>query len=352
MFHTAWQQVKNWHKDASTEGLVQLVDEHYYCAPEWFLSNTHRYDDHTFYPRSDKDTKVFVGEYAAHTSDKRNNLEAALAAGAYMTSLERNGDVVELASYAPLFAKKGSTQWTPDMIWFTNSESYASPDYYVQQMFMTHQTSLTVPYTLVQPLPKEKQKSIGGSVGLGSWLTSTEYSNVKLTDANGTLLYDSNAANSLDGFRLESGSWNINNGTISQTANASNCRAILTSISADDYTLELTAKKTAGSEGFIVIFGAQNMGRDFYWWNIGGWGNTGSCIEKGTKALRSTLTDIKDISIEENRDYKIKIEIKGENIKCYLDGRLIHDVTDKINPDPLYAHVGWSSDKESANRSL
>ena len=345
LFHSAWRQVKSWKKDKATEALVQLVDEHYYCAPEWFFANTSRYDDRAFYPRTTGSAKVFVGEYAAHADGKKSTLYAALAAGAYMTAIERNGDVVELASYAPLFAKKGSTQWTPDMIWFTNSKSYATPDYYVQQLFMTHRSDFTVPYTLVQPLPSEPQKSIGGSVGLGAWLTAAAYSDVTLTDSDsGTLLYSSAQADGLDGWRRETGNWDFENGSIIQNANATNCRAFLADISAENYTLEMTARKTAGQEGFIIIFGAQKQGKEFYWWNLGGWGNTASCIEKGNKSVRAAISEIKDIHIEENREYRLKLELAGEHIRCYLDGKLLHDIVDKINADPLYAHVGTAAD--------
>lgn len=109
---------------------VDLVDEHYYKAPEWFLSNAARYDS---YDR--KGPKVFAGEYAAHTRDKRNTFEAALAEAAFMTGLERNADIVRLATYAPLFAHVDAWQWGPDLIWFDNLKMYKSPNYFVQQMY-------------------------------------------------------------------------------------------------------------------------------------------------------------------------------------------------------------------------
>ena len=109
-----------------------IVDEHYYMAPDWFLSNTGRYDH---YDRSGP--KIFAGEYAAQTSgvakpDNRNNWKAAISEAAFMTGLERNGDVVQMASYAPLMAHVDAWQWTPDAIWFDNLRSYGTPDYYVQ----------------------------------------------------------------------------------------------------------------------------------------------------------------------------------------------------------------------------
>ncbi|MUP36761.1 alpha-L-arabinofuranosidase C-terminal domain-containing protein [Labilibaculum euxinus] len=109
---------------------VDLVDEHYYKNPEWFYKNAKRYDT---YDR--KGPKVFAGEYAAHDTDKANNLRAALAEAAFMTGLERNADVVHMATYAPLFAHVDAWQWRPDMIWFDNLTSVCTPNYYVQKMY-------------------------------------------------------------------------------------------------------------------------------------------------------------------------------------------------------------------------
>jgi len=112
------------------ENKVSMVDEHYYKEPSWFLKNLHRYDT---YDR--KASHIYVGEYAAHDVDRKNTLRSALAEAAYMTSLERNGDVVGMASYAPLLAKSGNTQWVPDMIYFNNTGVMPSVNYYVQQLY-------------------------------------------------------------------------------------------------------------------------------------------------------------------------------------------------------------------------
>ncbi|MCA9238000.1 MAG: hypothetical protein KDA44_21150 [Planctomycetales bacterium] len=109
---------------------LALVDEHYYRSPEWFLENLHRYDD---YDRARP--HVYLGEYAAHERDRRTTLRSALAEAAYMTQLERNGDVVQFASYAPLLAKRGHTQWNPDLVYFTNTRVAPTINYYVQQLF-------------------------------------------------------------------------------------------------------------------------------------------------------------------------------------------------------------------------
>jgi alpha-L-arabinofuranosidase len=124
---------------------ADLIDEHYYRRPEWFLQNAKRYDS---YPRNG--SKVFAGEWAAQ-SDKtvsisnRNNWLTAMTEAAFMTGLERNAEVVHMASYAPLFAHSDGWQWTPDLIWVNNLQSYGTPDYYVQKLFSLNKGSKVVP---------------------------------------------------------------------------------------------------------------------------------------------------------------------------------------------------------------
>jgi alpha-L-arabinofuranosidase len=127
-FHSGEDFEKGW--KIAEELKLQMVDEHYYVQPEWLMANVHRYDK---YPRTS--SKVYLGEYASWG----NKLKNAIAEAAYLTGLERNGDVVHLASYAPLLAKKGFTQWTTDLIFFDNVNILLTPNYHVQKMFMTNQ---------------------------------------------------------------------------------------------------------------------------------------------------------------------------------------------------------------------
>lgn len=109
---------------------IPMVDEHYYVPPQWFWENLTRYDG---YDRTR--SQVYLGEYAAHDKDRRNTLRSALAEAAYLTSLERNGDVVRFASYAPLLAKRGHTHWSPNLIYFTNDSLVRTTNYHVQRLF-------------------------------------------------------------------------------------------------------------------------------------------------------------------------------------------------------------------------
>jgi alpha-L-arabinofuranosidase len=127
---------------------AEIVDEHYYRAPEWFFQNAKRYDN---YDR--KGPKIFAGEYAAQSvaiasPDNKNNWQCALSEAAFMTGLERNADVVHLASYAPLFAHAEGWQWTPDLIWFDNLKAYGTPNYYVQKLFSVNKGTNVLPISI------------------------------------------------------------------------------------------------------------------------------------------------------------------------------------------------------------
>jgi len=127
---------------------ADMIDEHYYRRPEWFLENAKRYDN---YPRNG--SKVFAGEYAAQSDrtvsvDNKNNLKTAISEAAFLTGLERNADVVYMASYAPLFAHIDGWQWAPDMIWVDNLRSYGTPNYYVQKLYSLNKGTNVVPVLL------------------------------------------------------------------------------------------------------------------------------------------------------------------------------------------------------------
>ncbi|MCD7901701.1 MAG: alpha-L-arabinofuranosidase [Bacteroides sp.] len=127
-FSEGTDYVEGW--NVATKLGVPMVDEHYYQPPGWFIHNQDYYD------RYDRNkSKVYLGEYAAHLPGRPNNVETALAEALYMTTLERNGDVVAMTSYAPLLAKEGFTQWNPDLIYFTNTEVKPTVGYYVQQLY-------------------------------------------------------------------------------------------------------------------------------------------------------------------------------------------------------------------------
>lgn len=136
MFEKGWKAMKELKAD--------LVDEHFYRDEHWFLSHGLRYEG---YDR--KGPKVFAGEYACHGKGKKwNHFETSLYEAAFMTDLERNADVVDMATYAPLFAHVDGWQWRPDMIWYDNTRMFKSVSYYVQQMYACNKGTNVLPLTM------------------------------------------------------------------------------------------------------------------------------------------------------------------------------------------------------------
>jgi alpha-N-arabinofuranosidase len=140
---------------------ADIIDEHFYRNPDWFFDSAGHYDS---YPRTGP--KIFVGEYAAQSvgvasPDNRNNLKCALSEAAFMTGLERNADLVAMSCYAPLFGHEERWQWRPDLIWFDNLQSYASVNYYVQQLFSLHRGDVVLPVEVTgQEPPTSKQPGL------------------------------------------------------------------------------------------------------------------------------------------------------------------------------------------------
>ena len=145
---------------------VDLVDEHFYRPEKWFLAEGMRYDK---YDR--KGPKVFAGEYACHGKGKKwNHFNAALLEAAFMTNIERNADIVHMATYAPLFAHVEGWQWRPDMIWFDNLKSVRTCSYYVQQLYSHNKGTNVVPLTM-------DKKPVGGQEGQDGLFASAVWDN-------------------------------------------------------------------------------------------------------------------------------------------------------------------------------
>lgn len=143
---------------------VDLVDEHFYRNEAWFRQAGNRYDNY-----SRKGPKVFAGEYACHIDGKKwNQFQAALLEAAFMTNLERNADIVRMATYAPLFAHVEGWQWRPDAIWFNNTQKFNTCSYYVQQLYATNKGTHVLPLTM-------KGKPVAGNADQDGLFASAVY---------------------------------------------------------------------------------------------------------------------------------------------------------------------------------
>ncbi len=301
--------------------MPDIVDEHYYETPEAFMKRASQYDT---YDRNGP--KIFVGEYAVTKKCGLGNLRAALGEAAFMTGMERNSDLVIMASYAPLFVNLNHRAWNPDLINFDSSRWYGLPGYYVQQMFAQNRGDLTLPVRL--DVPPADVEPARGMIGVGTWNTQAEFKDIKVTAPDGRVLFTSNFADGTRNWQLlGDGQWTVENGALKQTAQKEFVRALAGDRTWTNYTLTLKARKLGGREGFLVLFHIGDK-EDRTWWNLGGWNNTQNALELGG------VTDPKPGRIETGRWYDIRVEIVGNRVKCFLDNQLVHEVVD-VAPDKI-----------------
>ncbi len=319
------------------EEYAGATDQHYYNDPQWFLENTDYYDEKN-YKRSFSEMtdtpyggaiQVFLGEYAARS----NRLEAALAEAAYMTGLERNGDIVRMAAYAPLFGNLTATHWAPDLIWFNNHLSTGSISYYMQKLFSNNAGTKLLRTEFDGALISAED--LKGKVGLGTWWTSAQFDNVKVVDneTGKTLAQDKFSVPDFwwNWLEISDGDWEIRKGKLTQKQTAVpyhelGSSAVFGNDDWSNYTYTFEATKLEGDEGFYVPFLYEDDSNMFFW-NIGGWGNTKSALQRirnGVKSGELPGTDT-DFTVEEGVTYEIKIVVDGYNIKGYIDGELQFD---------------------------
>ncbi|GMK39988.1 alpha-N-arabinofuranosidase [Paenibacillus sp. CCS19] len=313
---------------------IEMVDEHYYFAPQWFMNNADKYDS---YDRSGPD--IYVGEYAVTIDAGNGNMAAALGEAAFMTGMERNSDIVKMASYAPLFVNVNDRRWNPDAIVFDHASSYGTPSYYVQMLFGQNKGDTLVPGTLTGG-PKTELASINGGVGVGSWATQVEYDDIKVTSTDGSkvLLEDSFDKDS-GTWQTMNGEWAVQDGSYVQSSDQTDVRATTGDVDWSNYTMTMRARKTGGAEGMLIMFAVKDSD-NYYWWNLGGWGNTKSAIEKAQSGSKSVVGEEWPLRINDGQWYNIRVEVAGRAIRCYLDDQLIHEVTEEPDAGPIFHVTG------------
>jgi len=315
---------------------MDIVDEHYYSNPEFFIGNAHRYD------HADRQgPRIYVGEYAVTQNCGQGNLRAALGEAAFMTGLERNADVVVMASYAPLFVNVSNRAWNPDAICFNSSACYGTPSYHVQRLFGENRGEVVLPSTLTCDVPLAERAH--GGIGLATWVTRAEFKDIKVVQGD-RVLYAADFSNGAADWRVVKGNWAVEEGAYRQGDEAPDMRSIGGDPAWTDYTYTLRARKLGGGEGFLIMFRVRDSD-NWYWWNLGGWGNVRHSIEKCVGGGKSELPVSVPGSIETDRWYDIKIDVQGPRIRCTLDGHLTHDVEDH-GPEAVSAVASRTEDGE------
>ena len=326
-----------WNWANANDELADRMDEHYYESADWFRQHVYRYDNY----RRDTNTKVFLGEYAS----KGNAWYNALSEAAYMTGLERNADVVRMASYAPMFAKYGNTQWSAaNMIWFNNDDYVLTPNYYVQSLFSNNQGDYSLP-TEVTLNGIESDDTFKGGFAVGSWGTHNEFRDIVVKTEDAEYKTELDSAGTLDkyGFETANGEWSINeDGSIVQTSDLTGAICYYASPAMNNYTLSLKAKKTAGGEGFQIGVAAEDA-KNYYRVNIGGWGNTTAKIQHIVNGVSAEVGNVAEqsyvgnVHINDGEWYDVKVEVSDYEIKAYLNDEFICSYTKPKSYGPVYA---------------
>lgn len=328
-----------WNWANEHEELADRMDEHYYETADWFRQHAYRYDNY----RRDTNTKVFLGEYAS----KGNAWYNALSEAAFMTGLERNADVVRMASYAPMFAKYGNTQWSAaDMIWFNNSDYVLTPNYYVQSLFSNNQGDYSLP-TEVKLNGIEKDGALQGGVAVGSWGTHNEFKDIEVKTENSTITVDKSE------WETTNGDWSIDdNGVISQMSDNTGAVCYYASPDMRNYTLTLKARKLSGGEGFQIGVAADDA-FNYYRVNIGGWGNTTAKVQHIVNGVSSSSGNVAEqsyvgnVHINDNEWYDVTVEVTDDEIKAYLNDEFICSYKKPKEYGPVYSSSVY--DKETGD---
>lgn len=305
----------DWSGGHPTEPTPEILDEHYYNNPDWFILNATKYDT---YDR--KGSKIFVGEYAVTSGTGKGNLRGAIGEAAFMTGMERNSDIVIMGAYAPLFCNTNHKRWPINLINYDSHRWYGLPSYYVQQMFANNQGTVNLPVT-IEGSPVMETPNATGRIGLGTWNNAAEFKDLKVINPKGKVLYQSNFSKNIDDWtKTGRGDWSVHDGVLLQSAIATGVTAYIGDKTWKDYTITLKARKISGENGFQIYF-HNNGDNGRIRWDIGGYNNTTNEMNIGLKS------ESMKGSIEPGRWYDIKVEIVGNTVKGYLDGNLVQEVT-------------------------
>jgi len=307
-YERGWKSARENHSD--------LIDEHYYMTPEWFIANQHRYDDFQ------KDgTKVFLGEYATCGNTWYN----ALVEAGYMTGLERNAGKVALACYAPMLCHADYVNWKPDMIWYNNHQAYGTPNYYVQKLFMNYQgDSLLEDKISFHEKPKDimpEKSRLSGKIALDYKEADVEYSEIVILNE-------------------ETGE-EIRHETV--LVNAENKNVVLADMDSDKYTVRMKAKELTGKKGFFLEFNKQDE-KNRMFWELGAWQNLDMAVTEDINGRGACLAQY-TFSVEQGRVYELELKVDGRNIRTFVDGVQYHNVYLKpVLVEPLYTSASMKDD--------
>ena len=317
---------------------IDIVDEHAYRPSGWARSNFDYFDK---YKR--KPWKVYLGEYAHHHGS--GDWSAAMDDSVFLMMMERNGDLVTMASYAPLFCHVHNKSWGVNLIEFDAARSFAHASYYVQKTFNENRPDVNLPTdTIVKPEPDPNTPLMPGKFGLGSWHTATEFKELRMYDGQGKLVYSDDFKDLAKWQTPGVGRWEVRDGVLRQTdLGASPAMLLLKAPDLKTGRVTVKARRVDGREGFLMYFNASGPER-FLFCNYGAAGNQFSAIQERGVPEGCAFKGGKNTQggIDKDRWYEIALVVARDKAEMYLDGKLVSDArVERLAP--FFATAGYDA---------
>ena len=286
---------------------TDMIDPHWYVAPDYFYRNSTLFDT-----KQRGKWHVYVGEYACNQGVGGGNMNAALAEAAFISGMERNGDLVTMASYAPLFENVNNREWATNLIWIDTDQVMGRTSYHVQKMYAENRPTYNI-YSSMLHINSDSIEYSTGAMGVGVWNTQAEYKDIHVTE----------------------------NGKTTTLPDMPHATQVLSKLYEGIYgntiTIEMKARKIGGTEGFLIFFGMSKDGKEGYRFNIGGWNNTSTAIQQLFANGNQVVSHNIPHTIETNRWYDLRIELTPHTATLYTDGELILSHTLQPIPQKFFA---------------
>jgi len=307
---------------------VDILDDHWYGLTGRHFGVSHVYDRH-----DRQGPKIFVGEYAGSP----DGIQAAVAEAADLIGFERNGDLVTMACYAPLLVNVNRPDWAPNLIYFDNARCYGRSSYYAQKMFSLNRPDFTLQ---TQVAGDDAPVRPGGLIGLGCWDAAAEFKNLHVAK-NGQILFAPDSTLPMGGFKAgkDGGKWVFTNGVVRQAERQGYSYQMAGKSNWSDYTLTAKARIIDGDGRLFIAFRSDETGEGFQIrWHLEVRGN--SYVENYGVEMRGL--EAKPFKFEKGRWYDMRVDLKGAEVKCFLDGQLMHTATvEQLRVPRFFATSGW-----------
>lgn len=308
---------------------TDMIDPHYYVDPYWFFRNSTLFDK---WERGKYN--IYVGEYACNRSVGAGNMLSALSEAAFINGMERNGDLVTMASYAPLFENRHDRSWATNLIWVDTDQTIGRSSYYVQKMAAENRPTYNVKSNITEG--KAAVDTFDrGYIGFGASLASVEFKDIHIIKDNKT------ATPNMDGYTLKDGDWQIDAPSGSLTTTKGRL-LLLKDTYSGYYTLTCKVRKTSGEQGFQLFMGMSADGQTGFRYNIGMWSSNDRAellrLENGKE--QGVLAEHSGMGIDKNIWYDLKVVVSPMKSEFYLNGKQILSYVPQAMP-LQFIHSGY-----------